>query len=376
VISPKLRVAIVHDWFQGFHGSERVVKAMVDEVFPDVDGPDLFTFFAASEVLPQELAERIVQESRLANLPGIRQRGHATGRWRYLLPWMPWYFSRLDLDAYEIVVSSSHACAVNVMTASHATHVCYCYTPMRYAWMPATDSRGPGSRSVPGRAMSRWLRRVDRRAAARVDGYVAISGAVRERIRRFYGRDAVVIHPPVDVDDFDPTQAKEPGRFLWVHRLVPYKRPELVIEAFRGSSHRLVMVGVGPLESRLRSDLPPNVELRGWMPRDGLAELYSTSSAFIHVGEEDFGISMVEALAAGMPVIALNRGGATDIVRDGVDGLLLEQPEVGLLREALDRVASRRWDPGPLADRAAEFSRERFVDRFATYVAELHDRRT
>ena len=135
------------------------------------------------------------------------------------------------------------------------------------------------------------------------------------------------IHPPVDVGDFDPGLEKEPGHFLWVHRLVPYKHPELVAEAFRDLPYRLTMVGVGPLERSLRRNLPPNVELRGWVEREELARLYGRASGFIHVGEEDFGITMVEALAAGAPVVALDAGGARDIVRNGVDGVLIEDAE-------------------------------------------------
>lgn len=358
------RTAIVHDWFQGFHGAERVVEAMRAGLFADGNEPDVFTFQAARELLPAELAARIRQESRLANLPGIRQRGHDPGRWRMLLPLMPGYFRRLDLDAYDTVIASSHACAIHARPREGALHVCYCYTPIRYAWLPETEARrarGPAALGL--RAARGWLRRKDLEASRRPDGYIAISEAVRERIRTAYGRDAAVVHPPVDVDDFDPHAEKEPGRFLWAHRLVAYKRPQVVAEAFRGLPHRLTMVGVGPLADELRRDLPPNVELRGWVSREELARLYERASGFIHVGEEDFGITMVEALAAGAPVVALARGGALDIVRPDEDGVLVERADPASVREAVERIAARDWDRDALAARAAEFSRERFVAR-------------
>jgi glycosyltransferase involved in cell wall biosynthesis len=363
---PAGRGAIVHDWFQGFHGSERVVDAIWRDVFPPDNRPDILTFQAARELLPRDLADAIVRESRLALLPGVRQRGHDPGRWRYLLPYMPHYFRGLDLGAYDVVVASSHACAVQVRPRAGAAYVCYCHTPMRYAWLPESEEGRVGG--VPGialRAFAGRLRRLDLEASRRPDVYVANSSAVRERIRRFYDRDATVMHPPVDVDDFRADSPKESGSFLWVNRLISYKRPDVVVEAFRRLPDlRLTMVGVGPLDSRLRAALPRNVDLRGWLPREELVPLYESASGFVHVGEEDFGIGMVEALAAGSPVVALARGGAADIVRPDLDGILVEQADPDVVAEAIEAAAERRWDAPALAARAREFSRARFVEGF------------
>jgi glycosyltransferase involved in cell wall biosynthesis len=211
------------------------------------------------------------------------------------------------------------------------------------------------------------LRRLDLEASRRPDVYLAISTAVADRIQRFYGREAVVVHPPVEVADFTPTSGDR-EHFLWVHRLVRYKRPDLVVEAFRGLPYRLTMVGVGPMEVELRKNLPPNVEIRSWLSREELVRLYQGCAGFIHVGEEDFGITMVEALAAGTPVIALARGGATDIVRDGVDGVLLDAAEVATLVAAVKRVVSADWDPRALRERAETFSTEIFRRRLTEIV--------
>jgi glycosyltransferase involved in cell wall biosynthesis len=361
--------AIVHDWFQGMHGSERVVDLIRSGFFDDGREPDIFTFAAAREVLPDELARSIVRESRLGSLPGIRQVGREAGRWRYLLPYMPHYFASLDLSAYDLVIASSHACAINARPREDALFVCYSHTPMRYAWLPQTDAGPDDALGALGLRLFRgYLRRTDLAASRRPDAFAANSTAVRERIRRFYGRDATVIHPPVDVAELDETQEKDSGHFLWVHRLVPYKRPELVLEAFRDLPYRLTMVGVGPLEARLRKHLPPNVELLGWVSRAELRELYARAAGFVHVGEEDFGITMVEALAAGTPVIALDAGGARDIVRAGTDGVLIERAELPELRAAVREVAERPWDPQALRSRALEFSADRFLEQMRTWL--------
>lgn len=363
--------AIAHDWFQGMHGSERVVEALRSGLFGPGREPDIVTFAAARDVIPPELAGRIVRESRLATLPGLRQEGRDAGRWRYLLPYMPRYFASLDLTPYDVVIASSHACALNVRPRPDALFVCYSHTPMRYAWLPETDPGGTGAVARLGlRVFRGQLRRTDLAASRRPDAFAANSTTVRDRIRRFYGRDATVIHPPVAVDEFDATAAKEEGHFLWIQRLVAYKRPELVAEAFRGLPYRLTMVGVGPLEQRLRASLPPNVELRGWISREQLRGLFARASGFVHVAEEDFGISMVEALAAGMPVVALGAGGAQDIVRPGVDGVLIEQAELEPLRAAIRRVAETTWEPAALRARALEFSAGRFLERMREWLDE------
>jgi glycosyltransferase involved in cell wall biosynthesis len=358
-----MRTAVVHDWFQGLHGAERTVAAMFDAFERD---PDVFTFHAERGLLPPRLAGSIVKESRLAALPGVRQRGHDPGRWRWLLPYMPRYFEHLDLSGYELVVSSSHACAAGVRTSPETLHACYCHTPMRYVWMPEAErNRVGGAKGVALAALRGRLRAWDKRASERPDVYMANSTAVVDRIRRFYGRDAELVPPPVAVGDFPLGVPRDPTHFLWVHRLVPYKRPLEVAEAFRELPDlRLTMVGVGPLEQRLRAALPPNVELLGWVARDRLAELFAGAGGFIHVGEEDFGISMVEALAAGAPVLAADGGGARDIVRPERDGVLIADPaDPARIRAGVRELAGRTWDPDGLRESARRFSEERFRAR-------------
>jgi glycosyltransferase involved in cell wall biosynthesis len=360
-----MRTALVHDWFQGFHGAERTVAAMFDAFERD---PEVFTFHAEPELLPPRVARAIVKESRLAGLPGVRQHGHRPGRWRWLLPYMPYYFEHLDLDGYELVVSSSHACAAGVKLPEETLHFCYCHTPMRYVWMPEAErNRVGGIKGLALAALRGRLRDWDRRASARPDLYLANSTAVMDRIKRFYGRDSVLVPPPVAVADFPLDVPRDPAHFLWVHRLVPYKRPLEVAEAFRELPElRLTMVGVGPLEAQLRSSLPSNVELLGWVPRERLAELFAGAAGFIHVGEEDFGISMVEALAAGAPVLAADAGGARDIVRPEREGMLIGDPaDPANIRAGVRELVRRDWDADALRESAQRFSEERFRARLA-----------
>ena len=363
------RVAIVHDWFQGFHGSERVVDTMVADVFSQATC-DVFTFHAARELLPERLASAIVQESRLSRLPGVRQRGHHPGRWRNLLPYMPHYFAELDLDGYDLW--SPRLTRVRSRGSRHQRAIRLLLLHADALRMDAGHGREPGHGRAGDRAIRAtggWLREKDRAAAARVGSYAAISTAVQARIEDCYGREAEVIHPPVDTRELDPSAPKDRGRFLWVHRLVAYKHPMVVAAAFRGLPYGLTMVGIGPLEAVVRANLPENVELRGWLGREQLIKLYEGASGFIHVGEEDFGITMVEALAAGVPVIALRRGGACDIIRDGTDGVLIDEPSPAAIVAAVEHVASIEWDRQALAARAAEFTRERFVSRFGDFAA-------
>jgi glycosyltransferase involved in cell wall biosynthesis len=356
----RARTAIVHDWFAGPYGAERAVDAIRAGLFPPENPPDILTFYAARERLPAELTARIVREARLTRSPAF-----GGDRWRYLFPLMGRWFESLDLSAYDLVVSSSHSFAHGVRRRRDAVHVCYCHTPSYYAWR---EGQRGGAVGLAARGLRGPLRAHDLRASRRPDVYVANSTAVGDRIRRFYGRDATVVHPPVDVEDFAPAE-KEPGSFLWIGRLVTHKQPLLAAEAFRGLPHRLTMVGVGPLEAALRRDLPPNVELVPWLSREELAARLARAAGFVHVGEEDFGIAMVEALAAGAPVVGLARVGARDIVRPEIDGVLVERQEPGAVREAVTAVAERSWDATALATRAREFSRERFLERFRAVLA-------
>ena len=301
-----MRVALVHDWLTGMRGGERCLEAFC-EIFPDAD---LFTLVHVPGSVSPVVERRRVVTSFLQRLPG------AGSGYRRYLPLFPAAVRRFDLRDYDLVLSSSHAVAKSVRVPAGALHVCYCFTPMRYVWDLYDEYFGAGAGRLTRMAMpplAAALRRWDRRTAAGVHRFVAISHFVADRIRRAYGREADVIHPPVDVARFRIEEA--PGDYyLVVSALTPYKRVDLAVEAANRLRRRLLVVGTGPEAARLHALAGPTVELLGWRDDEAVAELYARCRALVLPTLEDFGITPLEAMAAGRPVIAFGRGGARETV--------------------------------------------------------------
>ena len=354
------RVAIAHEWLVAYAGSERCVEEMLT-CFPDAR---LLTSLVQSSTVPAPL--RRAEGSFLQRLPGA---------WRHhqwLLPLMPlaWRL-RAPITDVDAVISSSHACAKAVRAAPSIPHLCYCYTPMRYAW----DFQAEQQRIVPvlrpaARLGMRWFRRWDRRTAQGVTRFLAISRAVAHRLELHYGRRADVVHPPVRTTFFTPAGPKD-DFFLYVGRLVSYKRPDLVVEAFADLPHPLVVVGTGHLLPQLMRRATPNVTFKTGVGDEELRSLYRSARALVYPGEEDFGIVMAEAQACGTPVIALARGGAPDIVEHGRTGYLIERQEVAPLREAIRRAAVDEMDASDLRASAERFSAATFRGRIVEAVDEV-----
>jgi glycosyltransferase involved in cell wall biosynthesis len=279
-------------------------------------------------------------------------------------------FRSFDLSGFDLVLSSNHACAKNVRTPPGALHVCYCHTPMRYAWDPgflAGEDLGRGGR-LAARALLPWLRRRDRAAAAGPHRYLANSTVVAERIRRFYGRDATVLAPPVDVEPLLRTARADGGYYLFLSRIVPYKRADLAVAACARLGRAIKVAGEGRALPRLRAAAGPDAEFLGHVPAGDLAGLIAGARALLFPGEEDFGIVPVEAQAAGVPVIAFGRGGARDTVVDGVTGLLFEPQTPEALAAAIADFEDRSWDEAAIRANARRFARERFLDGLARAV--------
>jgi len=353
-----LRVALAHDYLLVMRGAERSFAAIA-EAYPNAP---IFTLLYDERGTDGRFAGHRVGTSPLQRL-GISQSG-----FRRLLPLYPWAVGRLELPPSDVVLSSSSAFAQGVRVPAGAVHVCYCYTPFRYAWYE--QERAVAELPRPLRPLLRWelgrIRRWDLAASRRVDSYLAISELSRERIKRYYGRDSVVIHPPVETSRFTPG---EPGEsLLVVSELVRHKRLEVALEGARRAGAAIRVVGSGPDHEALAAAFP-EAEFLGRADDAHLAELYAGARAVVVPSMEEFGIVAVEAQAAGRPVIAAAAGGALETVLDGVTGLLAKIDDAECFAQAIRRLDELDFDPAVAVANAERFSVETFKRRLTEHVA-------
>jgi glycosyltransferase involved in cell wall biosynthesis len=354
-----LRVALVHDWLTGMRGGERVLEALC-ELFPDAT---LFTLVGVPGVVSRTIARLEPRASFVQRLP-------RSWRWyRHYLPLFPLAVEQFDLDGFDLVISSSHCAVKSVVPPGRARHLCYCHSPMRYAWDQLDAYFGParlGAASRPARWVLRQMARWDRDTSGRPDRYLANSQYVAQRIRRYYNRRAEVVPPPVDISFYTPSPRPPDRYFLVVSALVPYKRIEIAVAVCDRLRLPLKVVGEGTELARLEAMAGPTVEFLGRRTDEEVRELYRGAVAVLLPGEEDFGIVPVEAQACGRPVIALRRGGALETVIDGVTGVLVPDTTVDSWAAALESVAKSpmAFDPAAARRNASRFSRERFLGAF------------
>ncbi len=352
-----MKVALVHDWLTGTRGGEKVLRELA-LLFPDAT---LFTLFRFPRSVPPEVEALRIETTFLQRFVS-RSRDY-----RKLLPLFFPAAESWNLARFDLVVSSSHCVAKNARKGPGAFHVCYCHTPVRYLHdqFEAYFRDRPATVRALARAVRRPLAAWDRHAARRVDAFLANSENVRERLRRFYGREAAVVFPPVDTRFYTPAPSHRRSGFLIVSALSPYKRLGDAIVAATRQGWPLTIAGFGPEEGRLRSLAGDSVRFAGTPSDEELRELYRSAEAVLMPGEEDFGIVPLEAQACGTPVVALGRGGATETVLDGVTGVLYGEPGPEGLAEAVGRLRGLKLDPRDAAAQAERFSRERFRDSFA-----------
>lgn len=370
------RIAIVHDWLVTSAGAERVLAEML-ALYPGAD------VFSVVDFLPERdrdfLAGHRIRTTFVQHLP------QAAKRYRSYLPLMPWAVERLDLSGYDLVLSSSHAVAKGVVTRSYQPHICYCHSPMRYAWDMREEylreaGIAGGLKGRLARFLLEHLRRWDLENSQRVDHFIANSGFIAERIRRSYGREAAVVYPPVDTEYFTPAGERE-DFYLAASRMVPYKRIGLIVQAFtRMPSRRLVVIGDGPQYESARAGAGPNVEFLGYQARPVLRDHMRRARALVFAAKEDFGILPVEAQACGTPVIAYGAGGALETVRglgcDGVErptGLFFAEQTEEAIIAAVERfeAAGGEFRPEFCRENALRFSPERFRREYSRLVTEF-----
>jgi len=352
------RVAISHEWLTIPGGSEQVVLELL-EMFPSAE---IFTSVYDPEPWPEQMTGRPVHASLLDRIPGART------NYPKLLPLMDRAFRSFDLSGFDLVLSSNHACAKNVRVPPGALHVCYCHTPMRYAWEEGFmegEEMGRAARTVLPALLSH-MRRRDLAGSSSPDAFVANSSHVAERIERFYGRSAEVVHPPVDVDHYLALTREPAEHYLVFGRVVPYKRVDLAVAACELLGRPLRVAGDGrALESVRESSGGAGTEFLGRVSDDERDRLISGARALLFPGEEDFGIVPVEAQAAGLPVVAYGVGGAVETVVDGETGVLFGDQSPAALAAAIERFELLDLDESRIRANASRFGRERFREEMA-----------
>lgn len=357
------RVAVVHEWLTIPGGSERVLA----EILRLVPHAELFTSIYDPAPWPAVITDRPVHPSFLNRVPG------AHVRYTRLLPLMDHAFRSFDLTRFDLVISSNHACAKNVRTPAGVPHVCYCHTPMRYAWDPSMldgEAMGPLARRLAPLGTA-WLRRVDRRRASGPDVFVANSSFVASRIADAYGRPSEVIHPPVQVDSTLGVERDERDAYLVFGRVVPYKRVGVAVEACERLGRRLIVAGAGRDLERVRRLAGPHTEFLGHVPDADVPRLFAQARALLLPGLEDFGIVAVEAQAAGLPVVAFHAGGVADSVIDAETGVLYEPGTVEGLIEGIRRFESLTFDHQTIRNNALRFAPDRFAAAFADLLMRM-----
>lgn len=358
-----MKTAIVHEWLSAFGGTERLLVETL-RLFPHADVFALTHFPSNFRNTPLE--DLKVQTTFLQNIP------HIETHYRKLLPIMPLAVESLDVRKYDLVISLSHAVAHGVKTHKQQTHISYISTPMRYAWHMKDDYldlhglTNPLVRLAANGTLS-LLRRWDAFASARSDALIANSHWTASHIREAWKRESKVIYPSVDVDRFTPSEKRD-NYYLLVSRLVPYKMTTEIVNAFNMLGLPLVIVGDGPELHHLQQIAKQNITLMGYQPDSVVTDLMNRAKAFVYMATEDFGIAMVEAQAAGCPVIAYHKGGASEIVLDGETGLLFKTQNADGLIEAITRFERMKLDQKAARENAARFSVGRFRREFSGYI--------
>jgi len=360
------KTALVHDWLlSGVGGGEKVLEA-IHRLFPST----IYTLVQSKENLKGTYFQDLdIHSSFIQKFP------KAETKYKNYLPFFPLAIEQFDLTSYDLVISSSHCAAKGVITTADQTHICYCHTPMRYAWDLTYEylREFRGIKGALAKFFLHYLRGWDAQSAQRVDHFVANSQYVARRIKKFYGRSAKVIYPPVDLSMFQAVTQKE-GYYATASRFVPYKRIDLIVEAFsKMPDKKLIVIGDGPEWEKVKRKATSNVELLGYQPDAVLRDCLQKAKGFVFAALEDFGILPVEAMACGTPVIAYGKGGSRETVLEGETGVFFNEQTVASIINAVERFEAWEWDSAKCRNRAESFSQTRFNDEFKQFVMESYE---
>lgn len=355
-----MKVAIVHEWLSVYGGSERVVEE-IHELFPEAP---IYTLVYDEDNMPERFKNYDIRTTFVQHLPFAKK------KYPNYLPLMPRAFEELDLTEYDLVISSSTACAKGVITRSDAIHICYCHTPMRYAWefyYEYIKDMNPIKRFIIALFMHR-IRIWDRLAADRVDFFIANSNYIKGRIAKYYRRPSQVIFPPVNTHLYHIEEKQD--FYLIVSRMVTYKRVDLAVQAFNELGLPLIVIGGGPEEKKIKKAANDNIKFLGRLNDEEIVKYYARSKAFIFPGEEDFGITPIEAQASGTPVIAYGRGGALDTVRDGESGILFKEQTIESLIKAVKTFEDKgvAWTSQEIKEYSEMFSVAHFKESLKKHI--------
>ncbi len=366
-----MKKALIHDWFSTYAGAEKCVESFTN-IWDDFEIYSLIDFLKGAD------RDKILK-GKHAHTSFIQKLPFAKDKYRNYLPLFPLAIEQFDLSGYDVVLSSSHAVAKGVLTHSNQLHIAYVHTPIRYAWdLYHQYLRESGlDRGLKGMLAKYFLHKIrlwDASTANRVDHYVANSRYIARRIQKTYGKPSDVIYPPVDVDKFTLREAKEEF-YLTASRMVPYKKIDLIVEAFSQTDKKLLVIGDGPDMAKIKSKAGKNVELLGFADDKTMADLMGRARAFVFAAEEDFGITPVEAQACGTPVICFGRGGARETVRDGESGLYFMEQNAKELLAAVAKFEQNydKFEPAKIRENSLKFSRARFEAEIKSYVEKKYE---
>ncbi len=358
-----MKIAIIHDWFDTPGGAENVVENML-ELYPDADLFSLVDFFS-DENREKYLKGKEATTSFIQKLP------FASTKFRNYLPLFPIAIEQFNLDKYDLVISSSHAVAKGVLTAPHQLHICYQYSPMRYAWdMYHTYFKEHNINGIKAFILRKVLHKIriwDVVSSNRVDHFIAISTLIQDRIKKYYRRESSIIFPPVNTDTFLCHTAKEEFYFT-AARLVPYKKVKLIVEAFNKNGKVLKVAGSGEQYEEIKQIAKSNIEILGYCGDDDMIKYMQKAKAFVYAAYEDFGIVPVEAMACGTPVIAYGKGGVLDSVKDGETGILFEEQTIESINSAIVKFENFSFNTEKISLHAKYFSSKRFKEEFKAFV--------